>query len=77
VHERGAMGLGPAQVVAEAIARYAASGATDLCVRFVGNDQLEQMDRFTAEVLPLVTPLPSPSTLSPHPNPLPSGERAG
>jgi hypothetical protein len=46
------MGLGPAPVVVETIRRYAAVGATDLCVRFVGNDQVAQLDRFTAEVLP-------------------------
>jgi alkanesulfonate monooxygenase SsuD/methylene tetrahydromethanopterin reductase-like flavin-dependent oxidoreductase (luciferase family) len=54
VHERGAMGLGPAPVVIEALARYAAAGVTDLCIRFIGNDQLAQLDRFTAEVLPAV-----------------------
>jgi len=54
VHERGAMGLGPAPVVIEAIARYAAAGATDLCIRFIGNDQVAQLERFTAEVLPAV-----------------------
>src|SRR5882672_8197442 len=53
VHERGAMGLGPAPVVIETIARYAAVGVTDLFIRFIGNDQVAQLDRFTAEVLPL------------------------
>jgi alkanesulfonate monooxygenase SsuD/methylene tetrahydromethanopterin reductase-like flavin-dependent oxidoreductase (luciferase family) len=52
VHERGAMGLGPAPVVIDALARYTAAGVTDLCIRFIGNDQLAQLDRFTAEVLP-------------------------
>ena len=52
VHERGLMGLGPAPVVIEALRRYAAAGATDLCIRLVGDDQLAQLDRFTAEVLP-------------------------
>jgi alkanesulfonate monooxygenase SsuD/methylene tetrahydromethanopterin reductase-like flavin-dependent oxidoreductase (luciferase family) len=52
VHERGTMGLGPAGVVVAALARYAAAGVTDLCVRFIGDDQLAQLDRFTAEVLP-------------------------
>jgi hypothetical protein len=52
VHERGAMGLGPADVVIETMRRYAAVGVTDLCIRFIGNDQLAQLDRFTAEVLP-------------------------
>ena len=52
VHERGAMGLGPAPVVIDVLARYAAAGVTDLCIRFIGNDQLAQLDRFTTEVLP-------------------------
>jgi alkanesulfonate monooxygenase SsuD/methylene tetrahydromethanopterin reductase-like flavin-dependent oxidoreductase (luciferase family) len=55
VHERGAMGLGPASVVIDVLARYAAAGVTDLCIRFIGNDQLAQLDRFTAEVLPAVS----------------------
>jgi hypothetical protein len=54
VHERGAMGLGPASVVIDTIGRYAAAGATDLCIRFIGNDQVAQLERFTAEVLPAV-----------------------
>jgi alkanesulfonate monooxygenase SsuD/methylene tetrahydromethanopterin reductase-like flavin-dependent oxidoreductase (luciferase family) len=54
VHERGAMGLGPAPVVIETVARYAEAGVTDLCIRFIGNDQLAQLDRFTADVLPAV-----------------------
>jgi alkanesulfonate monooxygenase SsuD/methylene tetrahydromethanopterin reductase-like flavin-dependent oxidoreductase (luciferase family) len=52
VHSRGTMGLGPRDVVIEALARYAAAGVTDLCVRFVGDDQQAQLERFTAEVLP-------------------------
>jgi alkanesulfonate monooxygenase SsuD/methylene tetrahydromethanopterin reductase-like flavin-dependent oxidoreductase (luciferase family) len=54
VHERGAMGLGPAPVVIELLGRYAAAGVTDLCVRFIGNDQQAQLERFSAEVLPAV-----------------------
>lgn len=54
VHERGAMGLGPAPAVLDTIAQYRAAGVTDLCVRFVGNDQLQQLDRFTRDVLPHV-----------------------
>ncbi len=54
VHERGAMGLGPAAVVLDVMARYAAVGVTDLCIRFIGNDQLAQLERFTREVLPHV-----------------------
>ena len=46
------MGLGPADVVVAALERYAAAGVTDLCIRFVGDDQLAQLERFTAEVLP-------------------------
>jgi alkanesulfonate monooxygenase SsuD/methylene tetrahydromethanopterin reductase-like flavin-dependent oxidoreductase (luciferase family) len=52
VHERGTMGLGPAGAVIEALRRYEAAGASDLCVRFVGDDQLAQLERFTIEVLP-------------------------
>jgi alkanesulfonate monooxygenase SsuD/methylene tetrahydromethanopterin reductase-like flavin-dependent oxidoreductase (luciferase family) len=52
VHSRGTMGLGPADAVVTALQRYAAFGVTDLCIRFVGDDQLPQMERFTAEVLP-------------------------
>ena len=52
VHSRGTMGLGPAEVVIAARRRYAAAGVTDLCIRFVGDDQLAQLDRFTADVLP-------------------------
>jgi alkanesulfonate monooxygenase SsuD/methylene tetrahydromethanopterin reductase-like flavin-dependent oxidoreductase (luciferase family) len=52
VSERGTMGLGPAEVVVAALGRYAAAGATDLCVRFIGDDQEAQMERFTREVLP-------------------------
>ena len=52
VHSRGTMGLGPRDVVIEALSRYAAAGVTDLCVRFVGDDQQAQLERFTAEVLP-------------------------
>ena len=52
VHSRGTMGLGPADVVITALRRYAATGVSDLCIRFVGDDQLAQLERFTAEVLP-------------------------
>src|SRR5712692_6428041 len=54
VHSRGTMGLGPADVVLAALGRYAAAGVSDLCIRFVGDDQLAQLERFTAEVLPSV-----------------------
>ena len=52
VHSRGTMGLGPKDVVIEALRRYAAAGVTDLCVRFIGDDQQDQLERFSAEVLP-------------------------
>ena len=52
VHSRGTMGLGPADMVIGALQRYAAAGVTDLCIRFVGDDQLAQLERFTAEVFP-------------------------
>ena len=51
VHERGAMGLGPAPVVIDTLRRYATAGVTDLCIRFIGNDQQAQLERFTSEVL--------------------------
>jgi alkanesulfonate monooxygenase SsuD/methylene tetrahydromethanopterin reductase-like flavin-dependent oxidoreductase (luciferase family) len=52
VHSRGTMGLGPADAVIAALRRYAAAGVSDVCLRFVGDDQLAQFERFTAEVLP-------------------------
>jgi hypothetical protein len=52
VHSRGTMGLGPAEVVVAALRRYAEAGVSDLCIRFVGDDQLAQLERFTNEVLP-------------------------
>jgi len=52
VHQRGTMGLGPAGAVIDALRSYAAAGVTDLCIRFVGDDQLQQLERFTTEVLP-------------------------
>jgi alkanesulfonate monooxygenase SsuD/methylene tetrahydromethanopterin reductase-like flavin-dependent oxidoreductase (luciferase family) len=52
VHQRGTMGLGPADEVISALRRYANAGVTDLCVRFIGDDQRAQLERFTREVLP-------------------------
>jgi len=52
VHSRGTMGLGPADAVVAALRSYADAGVTDLCVRFVGDDQLAQLELFTGEVLP-------------------------
>ncbi len=54
VHMRGVMGLGPADAVIDTLRRYAEAGVTDLCVRFVGDDQQTQLERFTKEVLPAV-----------------------
>ena len=36
----------------EALQGYAGAGVTDLCIRFAGDDQLAQLERFTADVLP-------------------------
>jgi alkanesulfonate monooxygenase SsuD/methylene tetrahydromethanopterin reductase-like flavin-dependent oxidoreductase (luciferase family) len=47
--------LGPPDAVIDALRRYAAAGVTDLCLRFVGDDQFQQFERFTAEVLPALT----------------------
>ncbi len=55
VHQRGTMGLGPAGAVIDALGRYAAAGVTDLCIRFVGDDQQAQLERFSAEVLPALS----------------------
>jgi alkanesulfonate monooxygenase SsuD/methylene tetrahydromethanopterin reductase-like flavin-dependent oxidoreductase (luciferase family) len=52
VHERGLMGLGPADVVISALKAYEAAGVTDVCVRFSGNDQRQQLERFARQVLP-------------------------
>jgi alkanesulfonate monooxygenase SsuD/methylene tetrahydromethanopterin reductase-like flavin-dependent oxidoreductase (luciferase family) len=55
VHMRGTMGLGPPAAVIAALRRYAEAGVTDLCLRFVGEDQFQQFERFTAEVLPVLS----------------------
>jgi len=52
VNYRGLMGLGPASAVIEVLRRYERAGVTDLCVRFAGTDQLAQLGKFVAEVLP-------------------------
>jgi alkanesulfonate monooxygenase SsuD/methylene tetrahydromethanopterin reductase-like flavin-dependent oxidoreductase (luciferase family) len=52
VHSRGLMGLGPPEAVIAALRQYAEAGVTDLCVRFAGDDQLVQLERFTQDVLP-------------------------
>jgi alkanesulfonate monooxygenase SsuD/methylene tetrahydromethanopterin reductase-like flavin-dependent oxidoreductase (luciferase family) len=51
-HQRGLMGLGPAEVVIDALRQYEAAGVTDLCIRFSGEDQRQQLARFVQEVLP-------------------------
>ncbi len=61
VHMRGLMGLGPAAAVIAALRRYADAGVTDLCIRFVGDGQLAQLERFTKEVLPAFRSRPSGS----------------
>jgi hypothetical protein len=45
------MGFGPGPEVIKTLRRYAEAGVTDLCVRFVGDDQLAQLER--GPVLPL------------------------
>jgi alkanesulfonate monooxygenase SsuD/methylene tetrahydromethanopterin reductase-like flavin-dependent oxidoreductase (luciferase family) len=52
IQERGITGLGPAEVVIAALKQYEAVGVTDLCIRFSGDDQRQQLERFTREVLP-------------------------
>ena len=52
MRERGTVGLGPSDAVIDALRQYEAAGVTDVCVRFAGDGQLAQLDRFTREVLP-------------------------
>jgi alkanesulfonate monooxygenase SsuD/methylene tetrahydromethanopterin reductase-like flavin-dependent oxidoreductase (luciferase family) len=52
VHQRGLMGLGPAEVAIGMLKAYEAAGVTDVCVRFSGEDQREQLGRFVRDVLP-------------------------
>ncbi len=52
IQERGVTGLGPADAVIEALKQYEAVGVTDLCIRFSGDDQQGQLERFSREVLP-------------------------
>jgi alkanesulfonate monooxygenase SsuD/methylene tetrahydromethanopterin reductase-like flavin-dependent oxidoreductase (luciferase family) len=51
-HQKGLMGLGPADVVIDALRQYETAGVTDLCIRFSGEDQRQQLERFTRDVLP-------------------------
>jgi hypothetical protein len=52
IQERGIVGLGPADAVIAALKRYEEVGVTDLCIRFSGEDQRQQLERFGREVLP-------------------------
>ena len=52
VNFRGLMGLGPAARVIDTLKRYEAAGVTDLCVRFAGADQLDQLGQFIRDVVP-------------------------
>jgi alkanesulfonate monooxygenase SsuD/methylene tetrahydromethanopterin reductase-like flavin-dependent oxidoreductase (luciferase family) len=56
VHMRGVMGLGPKDAVIETLRRYSDAGVTDLCVRFIGDDQQAQLERFSKDVLPALGP---------------------
>jgi len=53
VNFRGLMGLGPASAVIDALKRYEEAGATDLCIRFAGTDQLPQVEKFIRDVAPV------------------------
>jgi alkanesulfonate monooxygenase SsuD/methylene tetrahydromethanopterin reductase-like flavin-dependent oxidoreductase (luciferase family) len=55
VHYHGLMGLGPASTVIDMLQRYEAAGVTDLCIRFVGTDQVAQIEQFIHEVVPAYT----------------------
>lgn len=46
------MGLGPAEVVIDALKQFEAAGVTDLCIRFSGDGQRAQLERFGRDVLP-------------------------
>lgn len=52
VNFRGLMGLGAPGAVVDTLKRYEAAGVTDLCIRFAGTDQLQQLERFVKDVLP-------------------------
>jgi alkanesulfonate monooxygenase SsuD/methylene tetrahydromethanopterin reductase-like flavin-dependent oxidoreductase (luciferase family) len=51
-HQRGLMGLGPADGVIRMLKQYEEAGVTDVCIRFSGEDQRQQLERFSREVLP-------------------------
>jgi alkanesulfonate monooxygenase SsuD/methylene tetrahydromethanopterin reductase-like flavin-dependent oxidoreductase (luciferase family) len=52
VNFRGLMGLGTPAAVIDTLKRYEAAGVTDLCIRFAGTDQLDQLEKFARDVLP-------------------------
>lgn len=52
IHYRGLMGLGPASLVIDTLKRYEAAGVTDLYIRFVGTDQVAQLEQFIDQVVP-------------------------
>jgi alkanesulfonate monooxygenase SsuD/methylene tetrahydromethanopterin reductase-like flavin-dependent oxidoreductase (luciferase family) len=52
VNYRGLMGLGPPAMVIDTLKRYEAAGVTDLCIRFAGADQVQQVERFIGDVAP-------------------------
>ena len=52
VNYRGLMGLGPPAAVIDTLKRYESAGVTDLCIRFAGADQVQQVERFIREVAP-------------------------
>ena len=52
---KGLMGLGPPRAVVDVLKRYADAGATDICIRFAGTDQVPQMERFIRDVAPAFT----------------------
>jgi alkanesulfonate monooxygenase SsuD/methylene tetrahydromethanopterin reductase-like flavin-dependent oxidoreductase (luciferase family) len=52
VNFRGLMGLGPVAAVIDTLKRYEALGVSDLCIRFVGEDQVAQLEQFISGVLP-------------------------
>jgi alkanesulfonate monooxygenase SsuD/methylene tetrahydromethanopterin reductase-like flavin-dependent oxidoreductase (luciferase family) len=52
VNFRGLMGLGTPAAVVDTLKRYEAAGVTDLCIRFAGTDQLDQLEKFARDVLP-------------------------
>ena len=52
MRERGTVGLGPPDAVIAALRAYAEAGVTDVCIRFAGDGQLAQLERFTRDVLP-------------------------